>query len=84
MRLNVLVSSCPNWCKLVMIGASGFGLLTVVEECLTLQELGLHKCGDDALSNIASCTNLQVMRLFGNVDGFYSSMVLDIGLTILA
>ncbi|KAF5480248.1 hypothetical protein F2P56_001011 [Juglans regia] len=84
MGLNVLASGCPNLRKLAVIGASEVGLLNVAEECSTLQELELHKCGDDALRSIAACTNLQVLKLVGNVDGFFSSVLSDIGLTILA
>jgi F-box/leucine-rich repeat protein 2/20 len=82
--LEVLASGCPNLRKLAVIGASELGLLSVAEECPTLQELELHNCNDDVLRGIAACTNLQVLRLVGNVDAFYSSVVSDIGLTILA
>ncbi|XP_062153764.1 F-box protein At5g07670 isoform X2 [Alnus glutinosa] len=82
--LEVLASGCPNLRKLAVIGASELGLLSVADECLTLQELELQNCNDDVLRGIAACTNLQVLRLVGNVDGFYSSVVSDIGLTILA
>lgn len=82
--LKLLASSCPNLRKLAVIGASELGLMDVAEECLTLQELELHQCNDDVLRGIAACTNLQVLRLVANVDGFYSSVVSDIGLTILA
>ncbi|KAF5457685.1 hypothetical protein F2P56_021769 [Juglans regia] len=82
--LKLLASSCPNLRKLSVIGISELGLLNVAEECSTLQELELHKCNDDVLRGIAACTNLQVLRLVGKVDGFYSSVVSDIGLTIMA
>lgn len=67
-----------------MINASEMGLLTVAEECLTLQDLELHRCNDNVLRGIAACENLQVLKLVGSVDGFYSLVVSDIGLTILA
>ncbi|XP_031265638.1 F-box protein At5g51380-like [Pistacia vera] len=79
-----LASGCPNLRRLVVIGASELGLLSVAEECLTLQELELHKCSDNLLRGIAACENLQILKLVGNLDGFYSSLVSDIGLTILA
>ncbi|KAM7272612.1 hypothetical protein ACFE04_027275 [Oxalis oulophora] len=82
--LKALASGCPNLRKLVVIGASEFGLLSVAEECLTLQDLELHKCNDQILRGIAACTNLQILRLVGSVNGFYRSLVSDIGLTILA
>lgn len=82
--LKMLASGCPNLCKLVVVGASEFGLLSVAEECLTLQELELHKCNDNVLRGIAGCKNLQILKLVGSVDGFYASYVTDIGLTILA
>ncbi|XVF11207.1 hypothetical protein REPUB_Repub08aG0006100 [Reevesia pubescens] len=82
--LEALANGCPNLRRLVVINASELGLLTVAEECLTLQELELHKCNDNVLRGIAACENLQILKLVGNVDGLYSSLVSDIGLTILA
>ncbi|KAF7850890.1 hypothetical protein BT93_L4905 [Corymbia citriodora subsp. variegata] len=82
--LKMLANGCPNLCKLVVVGASEYGLLSVAEECLTLQELELHKCNDNILRGIAGCRNLQILKLVGSVDGFYASWVTDIGLTILA
>ncbi|EEF51572.1 F-box protein At5g07670 [Ricinus communis] len=82
--LKALACACPNLRKLVVIGASELGLLSVAEECLTLQELELHKCNDNVLRGIAACENLQILKLVGNVGGLYSSLVSDIGLTILA
>lgn len=82
--LKALACGCPNLRRLVVIGASEFGLLSVAEECLTLQEFELHKCGDNVLRGIAACENLQILKLVGNVEGFYNSTVSDIGLTILA
>ncbi|XP_044467555.1 F-box protein At5g51380-like [Mangifera indica] len=79
-----LASGCPNLHRLVVIGASELGLLSVGEECLTLQELELHKCSDNVLRGIAACENLQILKLVGSLNGFYSSLVSDIGLTILA
>lgn len=82
--LKGLASGCPNLRKLVVIGASEWGLLNVAEECSTLQDLELHKCNDNVLRGIAACENLQVLKLVGNVEGLYNSVVSDIGLTILA
>ncbi|XP_038879973.1 F-box protein At5g51380-like [Benincasa hispida] len=82
--LKTLASGCPNLRKLAFIGGSELGLLSVAEECVTLQELELHKCNDNLLRGIAACENLQILKLVGNVDGLYSSVVTDIGLTILA
>ncbi|XVF08473.1 hypothetical protein REPUB_Repub07fG0006300 [Reevesia pubescens] len=82
--LQTLANGCPNLRKLVLLNASELGLLTLAEECLTLQELELHKCNDNVLRGIAACENLQILKLVGNVDPLYSSMVSDIGLTILA
>ncbi|KAL0403056.1 UNVERIFIED_CONTAM: F-box protein [Sesamum radiatum] len=60
------------------------GLLSVAEECPTLQELELHMCNDHVLKGIAACQNLQILKLSGTVDGVYGSLVSDVGLTILA
>ncbi|XP_031389938.1 F-box protein At5g51380-like [Punica granatum] len=82
--LRLLAGGCPNLCKLVVIGASEMGLMSVAEECLTLQELELHRCNDNVLRGIAGCRNLQILKLVGCVEGLYSELVSDIGLTILA
>ncbi|KAJ0096478.1 hypothetical protein Patl1_27894 [Pistacia atlantica] len=79
-----LASGCTNLSRLVVVGANELGLLSVAEECLTLQELELHKCSDNVLRGIAACENLQILKLVGHLDGFYCSLVSDIGLTILA
>ncbi|KAE8657190.1 F-box protein [Hibiscus syriacus] len=82
--MQALANGYPNLRRLVVINASEFGLLTVAEECLTLQELELHKCKDNVLRGIAACENLQILKLVANVEGLYTSLVTDIGLTILA
>ncbi|GJZ42241.1 F-box protein-like protein [Tanacetum coccineum] len=82
--LKELVSMYPNLQRLVVVNCSDIGLLDVAERCVTLQELVLHCCNDKVLRAIAAFQNLQILKLVGNVDGFYSSLVSDIGLTILA
>lgn len=82
--MRLLAGGCPNLSKLVVVGASEVGLMRVAEECLTLQDLELHRCNDDVLRGIAGCRNLQILKLVGCVEGFYSELVSDIGLTILA
>ncbi|KAI8536353.1 hypothetical protein RHMOL_Rhmol10G0250600 [Rhododendron molle] len=82
--LRSLASGYPNLRKLMVINASELGLLSIAEVCPTLQELELHKCNDQVLREIAACQNLQILKLVGNVDGFYGSLVSDIGLTIMA
>ncbi|KAK8694603.1 hypothetical protein V6N13_072151 [Hibiscus sabdariffa] len=82
--LQVLDNGCTNLRRLLVINASELGLLTLAEECLTLQELELHKCNDNVLRRIAACENLQILKLVRTIDGLYSSLVSDIGLTILA
>ncbi|XP_075496478.1 F-box protein At5g51370-like [Primulina tabacum] len=82
--LKILASGCPNLRKLTVMNASEMGILSVAEECPTLQELELHMCNDQVLRGIAACQNLQVLKLTGAVDGSYNSLVSDLGLTILA
>ncbi|CAI0380928.1 unnamed protein product [Linum tenue] len=82
--LRVLANGCPNLCRLAVLGASEVGLISVAEECPTLQELELHRCNDNVLLGIAACSNLQILKLVGNVYGLYGSIVSDVGLTILA
>ncbi|KAH7519639.1 hypothetical protein FEM48_Zijuj08G0058400 [Ziziphus jujuba var. spinosa] len=82
--LKLLAEWYPNMRRIVAIGASENGLLSVARDCQTLQELELHCCGDMVLKGISACRNLQIVKLIGCVDGFYSSVISDIGLTILA
>lgn len=82
--LELLAEKYPNLRRVVVIGASENGLLSIADECYTLQELELHCCGDLSLKGISVCQNLQVVKLIGSIDGFYGSVVSDIGLTILA
>ncbi|XP_052181303.1 F-box protein At5g07670-like [Diospyros lotus] len=83
--LKALACRYPNLRKLVVVNASEMGLLSVAEECPTLQELELHRCTDQVLRGIAAIQNLRILKLVANVDGFYyGSLVSDIGLTILA
>ncbi|CAL5339181.1 unnamed protein product [Camellia sinensis] len=82
--LKSLAGGYPNFRKLMVINASEIGLLSVVEECPTLQELELHRRNDQVLHGIMAFQNLQILKLIGFVDGFYGSLVSDIGLTMLA
>ncbi|KAL2329350.1 hypothetical protein Fmac_022777 [Flemingia macrophylla] len=82
--LAALAAACPNLRRLRVIGTSEIGLLSVAEDCPTLQDLELHRCTDSVLRGIAACRNLQILKLVGHVDGIYKSVVSDIGLTILA
>uniref|UniRef100_A0A7N0TDE8 F-box domain-containing protein n=1 Tax=Kalanchoe fedtschenkoi TaxID=63787 RepID=A0A7N0TDE8_KALFE len=82
--LRIVASAYPGLRRLVVIGASEKGLLSVAAECSTLQELELHYCTDMALKGISGCKNLQILKLIGSVDGLYANVVSDIGFTILA
>lgn len=82
--LRTLAGGCSNLRKLVVTNTSELGLLNVAEACSRLQELELHKCSDTVLLGIGAFENLQILRLVGNVDGLYNSLVSDIGLMILA
>ncbi|XP_052192785.1 F-box protein At5g51370-like [Diospyros lotus] len=82
--VRILAEGCPNLSRLVVIGASAKGLSCIADDCLMLQELELHCCPDLSFKGISGCQNLQILKLVGCVDGFYDSVVSDIGLTILA
>ncbi|GLT84372.1 hypothetical protein SLE2022_026070 [Rubroshorea leprosula] len=82
--LKMIADKYPNLRRILVIGASEDGLSSIAEQCQTLQELELHCCGDLPLKGISGCRNLQVVKLIGCVDGFYNSVVSDIGLTLLA
>lgn len=82
--LRLIAGSYPNLRRIRVIGASVNGLLSIAEECQTLQELELHCCGDLALKGISGFRNLQIVKLIGCIDRFYSAQISDIGLTILA
>ncbi|KAG9140755.1 hypothetical protein Leryth_006938 [Lithospermum erythrorhizon] len=82
--LKILVNGYPNLRKMAVMNASEMGLLNVAEECPILQELELHRCNDQVLRGIGACSNLQILKLIGNVEGLYGSVVSDVGLTILA
>ncbi|CAH9112650.1 unnamed protein product [Cuscuta epithymum] len=82
--VKTLVEGCSNLRRIVVINTSEDGLKSMADKCETLQELELHCCEDFSLKGISGCSNLQILKLVGNLDGFYSSMVSDIGLTILA
>ncbi|KAL3537029.1 hypothetical protein ACH5RR_000395 [Cinchona calisaya] len=82
--VRILAEGCGNLRRVVLINVSEVGLNCVAEECETLQEMELHNCDDFALKAVSGCKNLQILRLIGCVDGFYESVISDIGLTILA
>ncbi|PWA64381.1 RNI-like superfamily protein [Artemisia annua] len=82
--LKVLSSVYPNLRRLVVVNCSELGLLSVAEECVTMQELVLHMCNDSVLIGIAAFSNLQILKIVGVVDGVYKSLVSDRGLIILA
>uniref|UniRef100_A0A2P2J6R8 Uncharacterized protein MANES_01G269900 n=1 Tax=Rhizophora mucronata TaxID=61149 RepID=A0A2P2J6R8_RHIMU len=82
--LEMFAERYPNLRRIAAIGASEAGLSSISNKCDTLQEMELHCCGDFSLKGISRCKNLQVVKLIACVDGFYSSVVSDIGLTLLA
>ncbi|MQL95683.1 hypothetical protein Taro_028357 [Colocasia esculenta] len=84
--LTILAQACPGLQKLSLVAvASEPGMLKVADECLTLQELHLHRCTDSALRPISAFRNLQILKLVGSVEGLYGGPgITDIGLTILA
>nr|GMD59368.1 F-box protein At5g51380-like [Ipomoea batatas] len=82
--VKILVEGCANIRRMVLINTSEESLKCVADKCETLQELELHCCDDFSLRGISGCKNLQILKLVGSLDGFYSSMVSDIGLTIVA
>ncbi|XP_058221643.1 F-box protein At5g51370-like [Rhododendron vialii] len=82
--VRILSEGCRNLRRVVVISPGEETLLCVAEECLTLQELELHCCADLSLRGISGCRNLQILKLIGCVDGFYDTVVSDIGLTIVA
>lgn len=82
--LKSLANAYPNLQRLVVANCTEIGLLNLAEGCPKMQEMVLHNCHDQVLRGIGGFTNLQILKLIGTVDGFYSSLVSDIGLTILA
>ncbi|WCJ22935.1 RNI-like superfamily protein [Euphorbia peplus] len=82
--MEMIAKWYPNLRRIAVINPSETGLVSVSSRCETLQEIELHCCGDFSLKGISGCRNLQVVKLIGCIDGFYNSVVSDIGLTILA
>lgn len=82
--LRVLAEGCRNLRRVVLMNVSEEGLSFLAKECDLLQEMELHYCGDSGLRGIYNCRNLQILKLIGNVDGVYDSVISDIGMTILA
>ncbi|KAL8257367.1 hypothetical protein R6Q59_029408 [Mikania micrantha] len=82
--LKVLASVYPNLRKLVVMNCSEIGLMSVAEECPSMQELVLNHCNDNVLIAIAAFPDLQLLKLIGDFDGFYRSLISDRGLTFLA
>ncbi|KAF4400076.1 hypothetical protein G4B88_021290 [Cannabis sativa] len=60
--LQELANGCPNLRKVALVGATELGLLSLAEECSTLQDLELHKCNDNVLRGIAAYENLQLFN----------------------
>ncbi|KAI3449085.1 hypothetical protein Pfo_005750 [Paulownia fortunei] len=81
---RILAEGCRNLRRIVLMNVSEEGLSCLANECELLQEMELHYCGDLALRGIYDCQNLQILKLIGNINGVYDSMVSDIGMTILA
>ncbi|CAI9087955.1 OLC1v1022163C1 [Oldenlandia corymbosa var. corymbosa] len=82
--VRTLAEGCCNLKRVSLINVSELGLRSIAEECEMLQEMELHCCDDFALKGVSGCRNLQILRLVGCVPGVYSSLISDIGLTILA
>ncbi|KAH6813108.1 RNI-like superfamily protein [Perilla frutescens var. frutescens] len=82
--VTILAEGCKNLRRVVLMNVSEEGLNCLAKECELLQEMELHHCGDFALRGIYNCKNLQILKLNGNINGVYDSVVSDIGLTILA
>ncbi|XP_057805532.1 F-box protein At5g51370-like isoform X2 [Salvia miltiorrhiza] len=80
----ILAEGCKNLRRVVLMNVTEEGLNCLAKECELLQEMELHNCGDLALRGIYNCKNLQILKLNGNINGVYDSVVSDIGLTILA
>ncbi|KAL1546490.1 F-box protein-like protein isoform X1 [Salvia divinorum] len=80
----ILAEGCKNLRRVVLMNVSEEGLNCLAKECELLQEMELHNCGDFSLRGIYNCRNLQILKLNGNINGVYGSVVSDIGLTILA
>ncbi|KAL3616496.1 hypothetical protein CASFOL_039886 [Castilleja foliolosa] len=82
--MRILSEGFRNLRRAVLMNVSEEGLICLGDECELLQDLELHCCDDMALMGIHKCRNLQILKLIGRLNGFYSSVVTDIGLTILA
>ncbi|RVW86222.1 F-box protein [Vitis vinifera] len=76
--LRFLASGYPNLRKLAVVGASELGLLSVAEECSTLQELELHRalqvfglgCWiDDFGTRVYEVVKLELSGCEGSYDG---------------
>eukprot|EP00897_Mesotaenium_endlicherianum_P008005 jgi/Mesen1/7232/ME000372S06468 len=60
------------------------GLQIVARGCPMLQELEVRQCTDASLTALAECKNLQVLKLVGELTGFYHATFSDKGLIVLA
>ncbi|GFQ02397.1 F-box protein at5g07670 [Phtheirospermum japonicum] len=82
--VTILAEGCKKLRKIVLMNVSEEGLNCLAQECELLQEMELHCCDDLSLRGIYNFRNLQILKLIGNINGVYNSVVSDIGMTILA
>ncbi|XVF36694.1 hypothetical protein REPUB_Repub19eG0079600 [Reevesia pubescens] len=81
---------CSNWKlleeNLLPVEVVDKRLEALANGCPNLQRLVVINANELGLLMMAeeSCENLQILKLVGNVDGLYNSLVFNIGLTILA
>ncbi|PPS14536.1 hypothetical protein GOBAR_AA06047 [Gossypium barbadense] len=80
--MQMRYGNCSNWElleeNLLPVEVVDGGLQALANGCPNLRRLVVIN------ARIAACENLQILKLVGNVDGLYCSLVSDVGLTILA